>query len=50
MEAEPPRRSRGCARCGAAYIRFALEHPREYWLTFMSGNTPQENQEARPQH
>lgn len=26
--------------CGAAYIRFALEHPREYWLTFMSGNTP----------
>jgi len=29
-------------RCGAAYIRFALEHPREYWLTFMSGNTPQE--------
>jgi AcrR family transcriptional regulator len=27
-------------RCGAAYIRFALEHPREYWLTFMSGNTP----------
>jgi AcrR family transcriptional regulator len=29
-------------RCGAAYIRFALEHPREYWLTFMSGNTPEE--------
>ena len=29
-------------RCGAAYIRFALEHPREYWLTFMSGNTPKE--------
>lgn len=28
-------------RCGAAYIRFALEHPREYWLTFMSGNTPE---------
>jgi hypothetical protein len=28
--------------CGAAYIRFALEHPREYWLTFMSGNTPKE--------
>jgi AcrR family transcriptional regulator len=27
-------------RCGAAYVRFALEHPREYWLTFMSGNTP----------
>jgi AcrR family transcriptional regulator len=29
-------------RCGAAYIRFALEHPREYWLTFMSGNTPRD--------
>ena len=28
--------------CGAAYIHFALEHPREYWLTFMSGNTPEE--------
>jgi AcrR family transcriptional regulator len=27
--------------CGAAYIRFALEHPSEYWLTFMSGNTPE---------
>ena len=27
--------------CGAAYIHFALEHPREYWLTFMSGNTPE---------
>jgi AcrR family transcriptional regulator len=26
--------------CGAAYIKFGLEHPREYWLTFMSGNTP----------
>lgn len=28
--------------CGAAYIRFALAHPREYWLTFLSGNTPDE--------
>ncbi len=28
-------------RCGAAYIRFALDHPREYWLTFLSGNTPE---------
>jgi hypothetical protein len=28
-------------RCGAAYIHFALEHAREYWLTFMSGNTPE---------
>lgn len=27
--------------CGSAYIRFALEHPRQYWLTFMSGNTPE---------
>lgn len=26
---------------GGAYIRFALEHPREYWLTFMSGSTPE---------
>jgi AcrR family transcriptional regulator len=26
--------------CAAAYIKFGLEHPREYWLTFMSGNTP----------
>lgn len=28
-------------RCGEDYIRFALDHPREYWLTFMSGNTPE---------
>lgn len=27
--------------CGEAYVRFALEHPQEYWLTFLSGNTPQ---------
>jgi AcrR family transcriptional regulator len=26
--------------CGRAYIKFGLEHPREYWLTFMSGNVP----------
>jgi AcrR family transcriptional regulator len=26
--------------CGRAYIDFGLKHPREYWLTFMSGNTP----------
>jgi len=26
--------------CGRAYIKFGLAHPREYWLTFMSGNTP----------
>ncbi len=29
-------------RCGEAYIRFALANPREYWLTFMSGNTPKQ--------
>jgi AcrR family transcriptional regulator len=28
--------------CGEAYIRFGLEHPQEYWLTFMSGNTPKQ--------
>ncbi len=28
-------------KCGEAYIRFGLEHPQEYWLTFMSGITPQ---------
>lgn len=27
--------------CGEAYIRFALANPQEYWLTFLSGNTPQ---------
>ena len=42
MEAEPLEPIARLRRCGAAYIRFALEHPREYWLTFMSGNTPQE--------
>lgn len=26
--------------CGEAYVRFALDNPREYWLIFMSGNTP----------
>lgn len=31
-------------RCGEAYVRFGLEHPQEYWLTFMSGNTPHEIQ------
>ncbi len=28
--------------CGEAYIRFGLEHPQEYWLTFLSGNTPKQ--------
>ncbi len=28
-------------RCGECYIRFGLQHPQEYWLTFMSGQTPQ---------
>ena len=26
----------------AMYVRFALANPREYWLTFMSGNTPKQ--------
>lgn len=42
MEQEPLSPLDRLRRCGAAYIRFALEHPREYWLTFMSGNTPKE--------
>lgn len=29
-------------RCGEAYVRFALNNPREYWLTFLSGNTPKQ--------
>ncbi len=28
--------------CGEAYVRFGLEHPQEYWLTFLSGNTPKQ--------
>ena len=28
--------------CGEAYVRFALDNPREYWLTFLSGNTPKQ--------
>src|SRR5579872_715707 len=28
--------------CGEAYARFALDNPREYWLTFMSGGTPKQ--------
>jgi AcrR family transcriptional regulator len=31
--------------CGRAYIKFGLGHPREYWLTFMSGNTPKSMKE-----
>ncbi|MBS0518654.1 MAG: TetR/AcrR family transcriptional regulator [Proteobacteria bacterium] len=27
-------------QCGEAYVRFALDNPQEYWLTFLSGNTP----------
>jgi len=41
MEQQPLAPLDRLRRCGAAYIRFALEHPREYWLTFMSGNTPE---------
>lgn len=39
-EKHPPRVQ--LRRCGEAYIRFGLEHPQEYWLTFMSGNTPKQ--------
>lgn len=31
--------------CGEAYIRFALANPQEYWLTFLSGNTPKQIKE-----
>lgn len=27
-------------RCGEAYVRFALDNPQEYWLTFLSGHKP----------
>jgi hypothetical protein len=36
----PPRER--LRHCGEAYIHFGLEHPQEYWLTFMSGNTPKQ--------
>jgi AcrR family transcriptional regulator len=38
--------------CGRAYIRFGLEHPAEYWLTFMSGNTPEpiKKRGHKPEH
>jgi AcrR family transcriptional regulator len=26
--------------CGEAYVRFGLENPQEYWLTFLSGAMP----------
>ena len=32
-------------RCGEAYVRFGLEHPEEYWLTFMAGITPKQIKE-----
>lgn len=28
--------------CGEAYVRFALDNQQEYWLTFLSGNKPQQ--------
>ncbi|MBS0223999.1 MAG: TetR/AcrR family transcriptional regulator [Proteobacteria bacterium] len=31
--------------CGEAYIRFGLANPQEYWLTFLSGNTPKQIKE-----
>lgn len=32
-------------RCGEAYVRFGLQHPQEYWLTFMAGITPKKIKE-----
>ncbi|SJZ46296.1 transcriptional regulator, TetR family [Enhydrobacter aerosaccus] len=34
-------------RCGEAYVRFGLDNPQEYWLTFLSGNTPKKVKEAK---
>ena len=39
----PPREQ--LRRCGDAYVRFGLEHPEEYWLTFMAGITPKKIKE-----
>ncbi len=39
----PPREQ--LRRCGEAYVRFGLEHPEEYWLTFMAGITPKKIKE-----
>jgi AcrR family transcriptional regulator len=33
-------------QCGEAYVRFALDNPQEYWLTFLSGNTPKKMNEG----
>jgi AcrR family transcriptional regulator len=35
-------------RCGESYVRFALDNPQEYWLTFLSGNTPKRGRENEP--
>jgi AcrR family transcriptional regulator len=32
--------------CGEAYVRFALDNPQEYWLTFLSGNAPKRAKEG----
>ncbi|HEY6982072.1 TetR/AcrR family transcriptional regulator [Reyranella sp.] len=31
--------------CGESYVRFALDNPQEYWLTFLSGNAPKQTKE-----
>ena len=35
-------------RCGESYVRFALDNPQEYWLTFLSGNAPKRIEENEP--
>jgi AcrR family transcriptional regulator len=35
-------------RCGESYVRFALDNPQEYWLTFLSGNMPKRSRESEP--
>ena len=35
-------------RCAESYVRFALDNPQEYWLTFLSGNTPKRIEESEP--
>ena len=35
-------------RCGESYVRFALDNPQEYWLTFFSADTPKRIKESEP--
>lgn len=36
--------------CGESYVRFALDNPQEYWLTFLSGNMPKHVKEGGGGH